>query len=182
MPPRDSHAKSRLNIGAVIGSVPFPERAMFELDLGNPLHIHQHALDITGVALQENDFETFAAFFQVPHVIETFGGQQVMRTLEDLKMLFQNSREVHENSGATHRIRDSISATFTDATTISCAHMTRIMSGNYQLRDAVPCSSIFKLVNGVWGLTRSAYALEESTRPFDRLLTRNGKMLPFSSD
>ena len=55
--------------------------------------------------------------------------------------------------------------------------MSRIMNGNYQLRDAVPCHSTFERFDGVWLLTRSAYAIEETDRPYDRLLSRHGAPL-----
>lgn len=162
-------------------AVPHAERALFEVDLSNPMHIHQHALDQTGEALQTGDFELFADFFHLPHLTETFPKQQLIKTKGDLQLLFRNSRVVHEEAGATHRIRDSISAKFLDATTLNCAHVSRIMNGNYQLRDAVPCHSTFELIDGVWLLTRSVYALEESKRPFDSLLTRHGAPLEFKS-
>src|SRR6056297_3542704 len=93
-------------------TVPHLELAQFEVDLSNPMHIHQHALDVTGDALRRNDFETFAHFFRVPHVVCTFTEQQTISTRTDLHLLFQNSRQQIEDAGATHRIRTSFVAEF----------------------------------------------------------------------
>ena len=157
--------------------VVLPERAKFEIDLSNPMHVHQHALDVTGEALLNNDFDTFAQFFALPHEIETFASRVSVRSRNDLRTVFENSRRQNEESGATHRVRHCISACFKDENTLLCAHMSRIMNGNYQLRDAVPCHSTFERFDGVWLLTRSAYAIEETDRPYDRLLSRHGAPL-----
>ena len=161
-------------------TVPLIEKCKFQFDPSDPMHIHQHALDITGDALEQNDFDTFAAFFRLPHDVDTFKAHQTIRSREHLRTLFQNSRQQNEEMGVTHRIRTSIAAMFKSPDTITCSHVSRIMNGNFQLRDAVPCHSIFENVNGVWLLTRSSYALEETDAPFDRLLTKKGQPLRFS--
>ncbi len=153
-------------------TVPHLNRARFEIDLHNPMHIHQHVLDMTGEAFRTDDFDLFAAFFYLPHQIDTFAVQKTVATHAALREVFMFVREQLEADPHLIRIRDCISAEFTAPDTLICSHVTRIMRGHYQLRDAIPSQSVFRNIGGNWLLTRSSYAIEESDAPFDRLLTR----------
>lgn len=161
-------------------SLPYIERAKHPIDESNPMAIHQFALDITGAALETGDFDVFAAFFQLPHEIETFGAQKTLRTEQDLRSVFNNARAQFEDAGISRRIRHCISASFQDDDTILSTHISRIMHRNLQMREPVPCHSVLKHIDGLWKVVRSSYAFEESDKPFDRLLTRRGAVLDIS--
>lgn len=161
-------------------SLPFVEHAAGPVDESNPVAIHQFALDATGSALDTGDFEMFAAFFHLPHYIETFGCQCTLHTLHDLRLVFDNNRSQFEEAGNTHRVRNCISAVFKDEETILATHLTRIMHRHQQMREPVPSYSVLKLVEGVWKIVSQSCALEETDTAFDRLLTRKGVKLNFS--
>jgi hypothetical protein len=163
------------NSRRAIASVPHLERAHQIVDLTNPLHVCQHVLDVSGDALTEDDFDLFAAFFSLPHDVDTFGMRLTLSDRNDLYAVFRNSRSHFEEAGATHRIRNCISATLKDDGRIIYSYLIRVMNGNYPLRDAIPCYGTLQAVDGFWLVTRSSYAVEETDRPYDRLLTRGGR-------
>lgn len=160
-----------------LSSLPHADRAPRPIDETDPAAIHQFTLDITGLALETGDFDLFAAFFHLPHHIETFGASVVLRTQRDLRVVFDNSRTHVEHSGIARRVRDCISASFQGADTILATHVSRVMHGHQQLREPVPCHSVLERIGGLWKVVRSSYAIEESDKPYDRLLTRRGRPL-----
>ncbi len=168
--------------GEGIYSVLAPEFISEPFNDKDPMEVARHMLKVTGIALDRNDFDLFAQFFYLPHLVETFRGKQKVRTREDMRLLFDNSVYQAKLLGVTQRVRRCLSAEFREDGSFVSAHETHMMCGDQLVRDPIPAYSIKKLVNGVWQQTFSAYAADGNSEHTLELLTKHGQPLPFSAD
>lgn len=159
-----------------------PEFITEPFDDSDPMQIAQHLLNVTGIALDRNDYDLFEQFFYLPHVVETFAGKRTVHTRKDLRLLFDNSVYQARSLGVTERVRRCLSAEFRDDGSFVSAHETHMMRGTQLVRDPIPAYSIKKKIGGVWLQTFSAYALDSDSEHSLELLTKHGQPLVFSEE
>lgn len=130
--------------------------------------VHEHSafpivktiLDGTGRALLRKCFLSFAQYFTVPHVIETFEGSRTVASFAEFRGLFDGLVTQYERRGVTDLVRNCLEVKFRDENTILCAHEVRIMSGSQLLWRPYPVFSEVKRIGQHWKVVRTSYAIE----------------------
>jgi len=130
-------------------------------DFTQPQAVSQYLLDETGQAYVENDFDRFAACFLLPQHVATYDGTRELRTLDDLRMMFDRMRSYLAQKVATHLDRRCIQAEFQGPDVVRAIHETRFMAGDKVLETAFPAFSILKRTDGHWQVTFSQYAADQ---------------------
>ena len=115
-------------------------------------------LECSGSAMMRNDFSAFLGCFHIPHQIETFDGETVIRHEHELEAKFIKMRENLMKLGVTDYVRHVVAAEFQDENTISTTHETRPMSGRLLVTDPYPTYSTLQKIDGAWKVTDSKYA------------------------
>ena len=127
-----------------------------------PRHICQHLIDVTGDAMFNDDFDTFADCFKIPHRIETFEAHRIVRTLDDLRSVFDGVRAHHNEIGATAIVRRSIAAEFIAPDRISSTHRSWVMRDSIILLRPYPVHSVMEKIGGAWKVSDSRYAIVDA--------------------
>lgn len=125
--------------------------------------ISERLLKITGDALLNNDFDTFAGCFGLPHLIETPDSKRVMENLQDMRVVFDGVVDDYRRRQITNLVRICEVAEFRSETRIEATHITHMMSGNQRVVDPFPAFSILELIDGRWQATSSQYAVDNKT-------------------
>jgi len=125
--------------------------------------IAQAILDMTGNALLSNDFEAFAPYFQLPHLIEAAEQRRMLTTTADLRMAFDKVVEDIRLKQVTDLIRVCEVAEFRSATRLVHTHASHMMSGNLRATEPFHSYSVLDLVGGRWLVSSSQYAVDSKT-------------------
>ena len=112
----------------------------------------------TGDAVMSNDFDAFRACFRLPHIADTFEGQNVIETEEELRAVFNNIRARFMEMGVTDFVRHVIAAEFQKDDLIVVTHETRLMHNNHLLQDPYPNYGSIALIDGEWKIVDAMYA------------------------
>jgi hypothetical protein len=130
-------------------------------DFTQPQAVSQYLLDETGQAYVENDFDRFAACFLLPQHVATYDGTHELRTVEDLRVMFDRMLGFLEQKGATHLDRRCVLAEFQGPDVVRAIHETRFMAGDKVIETAFPAFSILKRIDGNWQVSFSQYAVDQ---------------------
>ncbi|WP_300033833.1 hypothetical protein [uncultured Roseobacter sp.] len=121
--------------------------------------VSEHLLELTGGALMAGDFELFLTCFQLPYRLETFEGNRVLNTSEDLRVVFDAVRAHYNKCGVTQMFRHCVEARFRDPATIAATHETRLISGTVITQEPFAVYSILEHTGEKWVITSSSYAI-----------------------
>lgn len=143
--------------------------------------IAESLLQRTGAAMMSGDFEDFAACFHMPMVIITEDRENVLESVADLELVFQNVRAAHRRSGVTEMARHPLAAVFSDPETIKSSHETRLLSGARLVEEPYPAISILKYIDENWVITQIEYAVPASAQFLNSALRSNTSFQPNSS-
>ncbi|WP_298858028.1 hypothetical protein [uncultured Sulfitobacter sp.] len=124
--------------------------------------ICEQLLKITGDALLAGDFDTFAACFHLPHFMSTTDAKASIETTTALKQLFEKTIDSHRRKRVTDVIRKCDVCNFRSPTHIGSTHTTHLMSGSQRIAEPFPSFSTIELIDGVWKITSSHYALDKT--------------------
>lgn len=125
--------------------------------------ISEMLLELTGDALMDGNFDTFATCFHLPHTIETPDFKRVLETRADLKAVFDSVTDDYRRKRVTELIRICEVAEFKTETRIEATHITHMMSGNQRVNDPFPNFSVLEYIAGRWQATTTQYAVDNKT-------------------
>ncbi len=112
-----------------------------------------------------DDFDLFAACFVLPQQMETFEGCRYIKTLDDLRTVFDGVTAYFRQKNVTHLARHCIEATYRDPDTIVATHMSRVVSGTSLVQKPYPVMSLLcRDDSGIWRVSDSMYAIEDEPR------------------
>ncbi len=120
-------------------------------------------LEQTGQAMLRDDFDGFAQYFRLPHVIETPDRKTELKTPDALRSVFDRVVEYYRNYRVTELIRFTEVGRFNGPTRIEYQHVTHMMSGNQRVLDPFPSYSVAELIGKTWLVTSSQYAVDKHT-------------------
>lgn len=106
------------------------------------------------------EFEEFLSCFELPNEIHTFDGSQILKTIEDVRRVYDKVRSFYVLENVTDLVRRCVEAEFQDETTVSAVHESRLLSGDRQINEPFAVFSIIKFTVGGWKLVRSDYAVD----------------------
>lgn len=136
------------------------KRHIFEAR-GEAKAIAAHALEETGQALLDRDFDRFAPFFALPQTLATPAGGRKMETLEDLRSAFDGICAFFASSGVISLDRRVETAFFDGADVIRYTHATRLVRKGAPEESPYFCQSVMQRGPSGWKVTDSQYALGE---------------------
>ena len=137
------------------------------------LAISQDLLDRSGAALMSGDPTDFVPCFFLPHILNTFDKERIIKTeaqlLETFRLVSANYRE----DGITDLVRTAVSAEFISEDEIHSTHITRWLRGTQPVAEPFPIYALIRRHEGRWAVARSEYAIPEELR-IARTLSRVG--------
>lgn len=127
--------------------------------------VSEYLLDRTGTALMTGDFGLFATCFHLPQQMETFDSCRDVRTLDDLKLVFDGVTAYFRQKNVTQLARHCVEAAYRDTDTIVSTHMSRVVSGSALVQKPYPVMSLLRRDgDGLWKVSDSMYAIEDEPR------------------
>ncbi|KIN73635.1 hypothetical protein Z949_2827 [Sulfitobacter guttiformis KCTC 32187] len=108
-----------------------------------------------------NDFDTFAAYFEIPHFISTSDNKASIETIEEFRDLFDRTHEDFRVKRITDLIRICDVSEYRSPTQIGSTHTTHMMCGAQRVHGPFPCFSTLEHINGEWKITSSQYAVDK---------------------
>lgn len=130
-------------------------------------------LDKTGEATMSQDFETYAECFKIPQTMETYAGKITIATLADLRDVFNAVVRQFDAMDVTHFERVILAAEFKGPDMVVVAHETRLMRGNYLLREPYPAYGTCEKIDGRWMITDSMYAINDINSVYSNVADTN---------
>lgn len=127
------------------------------------IEITQVYLEQTSNALIYKDFDAFAQFVIVPHVIETPRHKTTLKTRAALLEVFNHVVQDHADRNVTQLVRTCEVAEFHGAFKIEALHITHMMSGNWRIMEPFPTLMLLEFIEGRWQATASQYAVDSKT-------------------
>ncbi len=124
--------------------------------------ICEQLLKITGDALLSDDFDKFAACFQLPYFIATSDHKASIDTPEAFRELFDRTICDFRLKGVTDLVRVCESSEYRSETQIGSTHVTHLMCAAQRITDPYPTFSTIELIDGEWKITSSQYALDKN--------------------
>lgn len=121
--------------------------------------ISEMLLERTGQALLTGDFEAMAQCFTLPLVHATLEGVTVLRTREDLEVLFGNVRSHFRRIGMTHMIRFCVAAEYAGPDRVNATHETHLFNRSVRLAEPFRVMSELVRIGGEWRIASSNYAV-----------------------
>ncbi|MEM6305831.1 MAG: hypothetical protein AAF744_14020 [Pseudomonadota bacterium] len=125
--------------------------------------VSQMLLDLTGEALLSNRFETFAACFHLPHMIETADQKRVLRTRRELQAVFDSVTDDYRRKRITALVRVCDVAEFKSDTCVHATHTTHMMAGQQRIGEPFPNFTVIEHIDGRWQCTSTQYAVDNKT-------------------
>ena len=139
--------------------------------------IAEFLLERTGNALLQDNFDAFLACVSLPQKIETFAGQRLIASVEDLQQVFSAVRTYHRRTGVTDIVRHCVEAAFKDPTTVEATHETRLVSGAVMTQSPYPGFSVLKFDGNEWRIVSMSYAIEDRDDHNAALMSAGTKVL-----
>lgn len=124
--------------------------------------VSERLLQITGDALKTGDFASFAACFSLPHTVDTFEGRREVKTVGDIREIYECTRRYFDAHNITDLVRTCVEAEFRDLDTIASTHISRVLSGNKLVQDPYPVFTILVRTDAGWQISDSQYAIQKS--------------------
>lgn len=137
--------------------------AMLSGDGKSASSIAQTLLEQTADALMNKEFDTFAHFVSIPHVIETPDHKTILKTRAALLEVFNHVVQDHADRNVTQLVRTCEIAEFQGAFKIEAVHITHMMSANWRVIEPYPTLMLLELIEGRWQATKSQYAVDNKT-------------------
>ena len=125
--------------------------------------VSEMPLETTRVAIFNGDFDAFAACVHLPHLMESAEDKKVLKTREDLRDVFLSVTEDIARKRVTNLVRICEIAEYRGNTRIKATHMTHMMSGDQRVKEPFPSLSIIELIDGIWKVSASQYAVDKTT-------------------
>jgi len=126
--------------------------------------IAEHLLEQTGEALMTGNFEQFQDCFELPQDMDTFAGRQHLKTVDDLRAVFDHVRGHFHSIGMTSLNRRCLEATFRNDETVVTMHESRVVTRGHHLREPYYALGTIQRIDGVWKITFSQYAISGSDK------------------
>lgn len=123
--------------------------------------VSEYLLERTGTALLRDNFEAFLSCVVLPQKIETFAGQRLITSPDELHQVFRAVRSYHRRTGVTDIVRHCVEAAFKDPHTVAATHETRLLSGEIMTQDPYPGFSILNFDGSAWRIASMSYAIED---------------------
>ena len=123
--------------------------------------VSEFLLERTGTALLQDNFDAFLSCVFLPQKIETFAGQRLITSPDELRQVFRAVRAYHRKNGVTDIVRHCVEAAFKDPYTVTATHETRLLSGDIMTQDPYPGFSTLKFDGKTWRITGMSYAIED---------------------
>ena len=132
----------------------------------------------TGEAMQTGDFDLFMRHFTVPFILETFVGKELLQSRHAMRLHFEGGCRFRAENGIVESVRENISATFVNDSTISLTHVSQLFQeGGVVFDRPYPAHSIIRNVDGRWLTHYCHYAVGEKDA-FTRALLKYQEKTP----
>ena len=122
------------------------------------LEIADHLLELTRQAYHARDFEVFRKYFIVPQVVGTFDGDRVIRTLSELREVYEAMLDMMAQRGVIDIKRRTIEARFLGPDRIQSTFISEYILPGYAISDEVVAHGTLRCVDGQWMVEESRYA------------------------
>lgn len=136
---------------------------MFNGKQQTAFEVSEMLLETTRVAIFNGDFDAFAACFHLSHLMESAGDKKVLKTREDLRDVFLSVTEDIARKRVTNLVRICEIAEYRGDPRIKATHMTHMMSGDQRVKEPFPSLYIIELIDGIWKVSASQYAVDKTT-------------------
>lgn len=110
-----------------------------------------------------SDFKAFAQCFSVPHVIDTPDKKAVLKTYDELRILFEKVVKEYKDSNVTNMIRYCELAEFRGPFKIEATHCCHVMSGDQRVMEPYFGFSVIEFIDERWQLTSTQYVADQQT-------------------
>lgn len=120
-------------------------------------------LQLTGRAIIDGDFESFARCLHYPQRIGSFEGEQILRSQDDARRVYDGVRQTMDALGVTDMTREVVACDYKDATTIQTTHVSYLLAGDRLVQRPYPTHSLLAYRDGHWGIIESHYAVADNT-------------------
>ena len=124
--------------------------------------IYQRLLDDISLSYENDDFAAFTTYFDLPHTTYTFNKSYTIKTLDDLRSVFDNMRAQFTGLGVTDYIRVCLTAEYLSETLIRGTHVTHITRKGANLEEPYPVMSHLNFTSGLWKVAQSENAVEDT--------------------
>ncbi|ABG31051.1 hypothetical protein [Roseobacter denitrificans] len=128
---------------------------------GTAREVSEFLLERTGTALLEDKFDTFLSCIILPQQVETFAGQRLLTSPQEVHQVFRAVRAYHQKNGVTDIVRHCVEAAFKDPHTVAATHETRLLSGDIMTQDPYPGFSVLRFDGDTWRIASMSYAIED---------------------
>ncbi len=131
----------------------------------------------TGKALVSGDFDRYAACFAVPYSLETKDTKRTVRTIGDLRTVFDEVRAHMHRHGVDEIVRTIISADLVSKDVIGRTHVSQmIQPDGTPVLPPYPSYSVIRRIDGVWRTASSIHAIICDPKLANALVTETGQM------
>ncbi len=136
--------------------------------------ISQGLLELTGEAIMSGDFSRFEPHFNLPHEVSTFEKTVTIKTIDDLREVFEGIQNHVRTSRTERLIRECVEACFIDDNIIEAMHETRTFRGGTMVLEPSLTLATLKKIDNTWKVAKSDYAIKDSSI-MNRALTMGSK-------
>ncbi len=123
--------------------------------------IYQDLLDRIGAARDANDFDTYATYFCLPHLVQSFDRRAHITSREQLQKLFNDLQQELQVHNITTMARLCTGANFVDERTITGGHTVWVVNRENKLHDSYISLTTVRLGPDGWQVGDSQYAGSE---------------------
>jgi hypothetical protein len=124
--------------------------------------IYQRLLDDISLSYEAGDFDAFTTCFDLPHTTYTFEKSYTIKTLSDLRSVFDNMRAQFSGLGVTNYIRVCLTAEYLSPSVIRGTHVTHVTKDGHHLEEPYPVMSHLNFTEGLWKVAQSENAVEDT--------------------
>lgn len=132
---------------------------MQQPELNTAREVSEYLLKVTGDALMQRDFESFAAVFGLPQTMTTTGAEIRLVTRNDLRSSFEQMCQHFRSLGVTELRRTCEAAEFHGPDRVEATHTSYVIADGKNVVPPYPVFSVLERLDGWWKITSSDYAL-----------------------
>lgn len=118
-------------------------------------------LNWTGQALIDADFEAFLPHFVLPQVLETFEGPRNVKTVDNMKALFQSVCAFHKSRGVNRLVRSCRYAVYKDEDNIEGVLDALLFNGNELVHNMPSTFVMLTRHDDVWKIIYNMYGVND---------------------
>lgn len=144
--------------------------------------IAEDLLARSGQGLITGDFKLFGDCFALPKEMETFEGRRVIKTADEMEAVFNDVRAYYHKIGMTEMKRHIVDAEYRNPTTIVSTHQARLVAESELVQQPYDVLSVIALIDGVWRIRHSEYAIVDSEDHITALIGPNAVLGDRGSD